>query len=83
MVIKIIIMLLGIVITIVGLLYSKSYHEKHFSSDINSGTFSDGIIGFIIEFVVLGLLSILPWYINKALVISIGLLLFVTSVVFI
>lgn len=83
MVIKIIIMLLGIVITIVGLLYSKSYHEKHFSSDISSVTFSDGIIGFIIEFVVLGLLSILPWYINKALVILIGLLLFVASVVFI
>lgn len=83
MVIKIIIMLLGIVITIVGLLYSKSYHEKHFLSDISSGTFSDGIIGFIIEFVVLGLLSILPWYINKAVVIFIWLLLFVASVVFI
>ncbi|MED4407097.1 hypothetical protein [Heyndrickxia coagulans] len=84
MAIKVILIIIGIIIIVIGVFYNKQYHEKHFASDssfgINGG---DGFIVFIIETIVITVLSILPWYIFKFILFLIGISLIVIGFKFV
>jgi|GEM_PF-2856175 len=74
---KIIILLLGIAITVIGIIYSKSYHEKNFTksyaSSSSTSSINDSIILGALYFLIGFLLSISPWYIVKSLLIGVGI----------
>ena len=56
-----------------GIFYRKSYHEKKFSKAVNGVTPTTGsVIGDIISYTFLFILSIVPWYIINILAILFG-----------
>lgn len=85
MVLKIIIIVIVIIFVGCGILYNKNFHEKHFVEGYSSAsnTTNDSLIFALLFFVIGFLLSILPWYLNKILLILIGLLLFCVSLIYI
>ncbi|MEB2299122.1 hypothetical protein LAV72_05725 [Lysinibacillus xylanilyticus] len=71
----------AILLFIIGLMamtgscfYSKKEHEKFrkYSTSVSTGNFLGDILGVI----VVGLLSIFPWYINKIIMLFLGVLFF-------
>ena len=65
---------IGLVSIVGSCFYNKKEHKKFSKSSpsVSTGSFLGDILGFI----VVGLLSIFPWYINKILMIGFGGLFF-------
>lgn len=75
---KITILLLGITIMFIGIIYSRSYHERNFfaksySSSSATSSINNGIILGALYFLIGLVLSISPWYIMKSLLIGLGI----------
>ncbi|MGL4819151.1 MAG: hypothetical protein ACRC5C_04135 [Bacilli bacterium] len=74
-------LLLGLAISffVLGIRYNKTSHEKNISKGSSPNTGS--IIGDVIAFLLGGLIQILPWYVTKALVISVGICFLIIMIV--
>lgn len=71
---KISILLLGIVIIIVGILFSKSDHEKFLIGyESSSASVNENIMGAALYFLLGLILSISPWYTFKILLMGLGI----------
>jgi hypothetical protein len=70
-IIQIISIIIGLSLIIAGLFYSESIHHK---TDPSYGPFGNPI-----GEIVFGILSALPWYIMKSLIILVGIFIFLLS----
>ncbi|MDH5161846.1 hypothetical protein [Heyndrickxia oleronia] len=70
--------LIGAFFIILGLTYSKTYHENKLSKEIGQINSSSGsAVGDIIASIGLFLIGILPWFIFKGIFIIIGIIIIV------
>lgn len=85
MVLKIIIVIIGITFIGCGILYNRKYHKKHFVEGYSSSsnTTNDSLIGTLLFFLMGFILSVLPWYVIKILLLLIGIFMFVVSVLYV
>ncbi|MEC2053926.1 hypothetical protein I6J18_06005 [Peribacillus psychrosaccharolyticus] len=84
MILKIIIVIIGVTFIGCGILYNRNYHEKHFVEGYSSSnTTNDSLIGTVLFFLMGFILSVLPWYVIKILLLLIGIFMFVVSVLYV
>ena len=71
---------IGAFFIILGLTYSKTYHENKLPNEIGPINSSSGsVVGDIIVSIGLFLIGILPWYIFKGILIIIGIIIIVSG----
>jgi len=81
MILKSIFILIGLIFIITGIMYSKNYHDKNFATDYSYSTgYSGSLLGSLVEIILGFLLSSLPWYVLKIVLILIGILLIMVPI---
>jgi Co/Zn/Cd efflux system component len=69
---RIFLAILGLISTIAGIFYSKKEHDK-----FRKSASCYGVPGDLLGSIIIGMVSIFPWYVAKSLFIFLGILFFI------